>query len=184
MKRIFFIIIVVFVLVAAFFFLKNEANAPQIEQSNISKNMKITSSAFLAGKMIPEKYTCQGENVNPPLNIEGVPENANSLVLIVDDPDAPVGTWTHWTLWDIPLSVSSIDENSVPEGGVEGVTSFGEAGYGGPCPPSGTHRYFFKLYALDSLLEVGPETPVDDLVKEMDGHVLDRAELIGLYEKK
>jgi len=184
MKRIFFIIIIIFILALAFLLFKEEVNAPEVEQEEILKSMNITSSAFLSGEMIPGKYTCQGENVNPSLELEGIPENAKSLVLIVDDPDAPAGTWTHWTLWNIPISISEISENSVPVGSVEGVTSFGKAGYGGPCPPSGVHRYFFKLYALDDVLDLAQETSVDELAKAMDGHVLDRAELIGLYEKK
>lgn len=146
--------------------------------------MKIQSSAFQNNGSIPAKYTCDGLDVNPPLEFLDVPSNAKSLALIMDDPDAPAGTWVHWTLWDMDSKISSIPENSVPAGVTQGVTSFGKPGYGGPCPPSGTHRYFFKLYALDKELYLPSSTDKNGLLDAMQGHILDQAELIGLYKRK
>ena len=148
------------------------------------KIMKLESPVFENNGNIPSKYTCDGENVNPPLEISEVPENAKSLVLIVDDPDAPMGTWVHWTVWNISSKTTEISENSVPEGAVEGMTDFGKPGYGGPCPPSGTHRYFFKLYALDATLDLDSSDKAKDIEKAMEGHILDKAELVGLYSRK
>ena len=152
--------------------------------------MKIISSAFEHNSKIPSKYTCDGENVSPPLQFLDVPSSAKSLVLIVDDPDAaatsdvaPSKIWVHWVVYNINPQTSEVKENSVPEGGIEGVTDFGKPGYGGACPPSGTHRYFFKLYALDSSLDL-PQNATKQMVEEkMQGHVIDKAELIGLYSR-
>lgn len=143
--------------------------------------MRLRSSAFENNQLIPSKYTCQGEDVNPPLIIEGTPEGAVSLALIVDDPDAPIGTWVHWVVFDIPLFVS-IKENAIP--GKQGINDFGKRDYGGPCPPSGTHRYFFKIYALDRELGLKEGLDKDALERAMQGHILAQAELIGLYKKK
>jgi len=145
--------------------------------------MRIKSSAFKHTETISSKYTCDGDDISPPLKIEEVPEEAKSLVLIVDDPDAPVGIWTHWTVWNINPKIEKIEEDSVPEGAVEGMTNFGSTGYGGPCPPGGEHRYFFKLYALDSKLELDPLTEADELEEAMDKHIIEKAELVGLYER-
>lgn len=147
------------------------------------KFMKLSSLAFQNNGYIPLKYTCDGENVNPPLEISGVPAGTQSLVLIMDDPDAPLGTWIHWTLWNINPETKEIKENSVPPGAVEGMTSFGKPGYGGPCPPSGTHRYFFKLYALDTTINLNQQADKKLLEKAMAGHILDKAEIIGLYKR-
>lgn len=144
--------------------------------------MKITSLAFENNTMIPAKYTCDGENISPPLSFSEIPEDAKSLVLIVDDPDAPGGTWTHWLVFNIDPKANGIAENSVPKDGIEGMTSFGKKGYGGACPPSGTHRYFFKLYALDTSLNLNNPDKLK-LEEEMQNHVLDKAELAGLYSK-
>lgn len=146
--------------------------------------MRIASPAFGHNQNIPAKYTCDGENVNPVLEIAEVPEDAKSLALIMDDPDAPRGTWVHWTLWNIDPSTRQIDENSVPAGAAEGTTSFGKPGYGGPCPPSGTHRYFFKLYALDQMLDLPASTDKSGLENAVQGHVLGQAEFIGLYSRE
>jgi len=145
--------------------------------------MKLTSPAFQHNASMPSKYTCDGDNVSPPLEISDVPESATSLMLINDDPDAPAGTWTHWTVWNIYPKITKIDENSVPQNGIEGITSFGSPGYGGPCPPSGEHRYFFKLYALDTMLDLSSDADKAQLEKVMEGHILDEAELIGLYKR-
>jgi len=142
--------------------------------------MKITSPAFTHNQMIPRKFTCQGDDLNPALKIDGLPEGTVSLVLINDDPDAPGGTWDHWIVYNID-PISEIAENSEP--GVQGKNSWGRNDYGGPCPPSGTHRYFFKLYALDAKLNLPEGAPKAKLEAAMKGHVLAQAELIGLYKK-
>jgi len=142
--------------------------------------MKLTSPEFKHNEPIPRKFTCQGQDVSPALIIEGVPGGAKGLALIVDDPDAPMGTWVHWVVYDIPV-VPRIDENSIP--GKQGINDFGREDYGGPCPPSGTHRYFFKIYALDKKLDLKEDIRKRDLEKAMEGHILDKAELIGLYKK-
>lgn len=145
--------------------------------------MKITSSAFEHTTSIPKKFTCDGENINPPLEFSDVPEGTKALILIVDDPDAPGGTWVHWTVWNISPDAAGIVENSIPSGGIEGVTSFGSSGYGGPCPPSGEHRYFFKLFALDTELDLSTESDKETLEEAMVGYVIDKSELIGLYTR-
>jgi len=145
--------------------------------------LKISSPAFENNGNISPKYTCTGEDVNPPLVIEHVPTKAKSLVLIVDDPDAPAGTWVHWVMWNISPGAGEIRENSVPAGAVQGLNDFRRHDYGGPCPPSGTHRYFFKLYALDILLNLSPNSRKADIEKAMQGHVIGQAQIVGLYRK-
>ena len=145
------------------------------------KELAVTSPAFENRGIIPTKYTCDGDDVNPPLNVEGIPEGAQSLVLIVDDPDAPMGTWDHWIVWNIPPA-GKIEENSVP--GIEGLNDFRRRSYGGPCPPSGTHRYFFKVYALDTKLDLDPSSRKEDVERAMNGHVLARGEIVGLYSRR
>ena len=148
-------------------------------------NLTIASSAFEHNGYIPEKYTCDGENINPPLQISHVSENAQSLVLIVHDPDAPLhGGWTHWTIWNIDPNVQEILEDSIPDGSVEGMTNFGQPGYGGPCPPEGVHHYNFMLYALDSQIALDSQATKDDLVKVIDAHILQHVVLTGLYKRK
>ena len=146
--------------------------------------LSITSPAFLPGGMIPSKYTCDGADVSPPLLIGNVPEKTRSLALIVDDPDAPMGTWVHWVVWNIGADTSKIPENSVPPGALQGTTDFRKQEYGGPCPPSGTHRYFFKLYALDSSPAAQAGATKAQVEEAMKGHVLAQAELIGRYRRK
>ena len=146
--------------------------------------LSITSPAFLPNGMIPPKYTCDGADVNPPLSIGNIPEKIRSLALIVDDPDAPVGTWVHWVVWNIVANTREIPENSVPPGALQGTNDFRKQEYGGPCPPSGTHRYFFKLYALDALLSAQEGATKARIEEAMKGHVLAQAELIGLYRRK
>ncbi|MDY6796774.1 MAG: YbhB/YbcL family Raf kinase inhibitor-like protein [Actinomycetota bacterium] len=145
--------------------------------------MNISSPSFPNNQPIPGKYGYRKENVNPPLEIGGIPVNAASLVIVVDDPDAPIPRppWIHWTAWNIDPGTARIDEGSLPRGAVEGTTSFGDTGYGGPAPPSGTHRYFFKTFALDTELNLPAGSSVDELYGAMEGHVLDEAETIGLY---
>lgn len=145
--------------------------------------MRLVSTAFAHEQPIPDKYTCNGAGVNPPLQFLEVPEQAKSLVLIVDDPDAPAGTWVHWVIVNMEPQTLGIEEDNKPSTGTEGMTSFGTAHYGGPCPPSGTHRYFFKLYALDTRLELAENADKKQIESAMQGHILDQAELIGLYSK-
>ena len=146
--------------------------------------MKISSAAFENNSFIPSKYTCEGQGINPPLEFREVPEGTKSLVLIVDDPDAPMKTWVHWTIWNIDAKTTQVLQNSCPKGAVEGITSFGRTGYGGPCPTSGTHRYFFKLFALDKMLDLSPNSYARDIEGTIEGHIIRKAELIGLYKKK
>nr|CBH39191.1 conserved hypothetical protein, phosphatidylethanolamine-binding protein family [uncultured archaeon] len=142
--------------------------------------MKLTSPEFEKGKIIPREFTCEGGDFNPTLIIEDIPAGTKSLALIVDDPDAPMGTWVHWVIFNIPV-VSRIDEDSIL--GKQGINDFGRKEYGGPCPPSGTHRYFFKLYALDNVLDLNEGINKEALEEAMEGHMLDKADLIGLYKK-
>lgn len=145
--------------------------------------MKINSLAFENNQMIPEKYTCKGLEVNPPLSITEVPQNALSLVLIVDDPDAPYKTWTHWLVFNIDPKVRSIQENGIPFGAQLGENDFGKGEYGGPCPPIGKHRYIFKIFALDIKLELESGASRDKIEDAMKDHILDKAELVGVFEK-
>jgi Raf kinase inhibitor-like YbhB/YbcL family protein len=145
--------------------------------------MIISSSAFENSGVIPERYTCDGDNINPSLNIKSVPAGAKSLVLVVDDPDAPAGSWIHWTVWNINPETAAIAEGSVSPGAVEGVTSFGSIGYGGPCPSVGAHRYFFKLFALDTILELKSGATYGELESMMSGHILAKTELMGQYQR-
>ncbi|MEM2918372.1 MAG: YbhB/YbcL family Raf kinase inhibitor-like protein [Candidatus Altiarchaeota archaeon] len=145
--------------------------------------MKIKSSAFEQNGKIPIKYTCQGQDINPPLEFSEIPKEAKSLALIMDDPDAPLGTWDHWIIWNIPPETKEILEGEIPKNAIQGQNSWKKNSYGGPCPPSGVHRYFFKLYALDTILNIKENSKKSDLEKAMQGHILAKAELIGLYEK-
>lgn len=145
--------------------------------------IQISSSAFTQNGSIPAKYTCDGLDVSPPLMIENVPPGAKSLALIVDDPDAPAGTWVHWVVWNIEPSAKEIKEDSLPAGAQEGMSDFRKRGYGGPCPPSGTHRYFFKLYALDITLNLGPNTTKALLEQAIKRHIVAQSDLIGRYKR-
>lgn len=145
------------------------------------EKMKITSTAFQAGGNIPSRFTCDGQDSNPGLRLEGAPAEAKSLVLIVEDPDAPSGLFTHWLAWNLDPKTAVIEENGPPSGSVEGKNDFGKSGYGGPCPPSGTHRYFFKVFALDRKLDLAAGANRKQLDADMRGHVLAQAELMGRY---
>ncbi|MFW6013969.1 MAG: YbhB/YbcL family Raf kinase inhibitor-like protein [Nanoarchaeota archaeon] len=144
--------------------------------------MKLTSPVFENEGNIPEKYSCKGDDINPPLNIDDIPGGTKSFAMIMDDPDAPGGTFVHWVIWNIPC-VNEIGENSVPEGAKEGNNNFGKIGYGGPCPPSGTHRYYFKLYALDTELGLGEGASKRELEVAMDGHIIGQVTLMGKFSK-
>ncbi len=145
--------------------------------------MKVTSSAFQEGGNIPSKFTCDGDNASPPLQIAGVPSEAKTLVLIADDPDAPGGLFTHWLVWNIPPQTNSIAEGSAPKG-VHGTNDFGKSGYGAPCPPSGTHRYYFRVFALDRELTLPAGAKRSQLNGAMKGHVVAQGELMGRYSRK
>jgi len=142
--------------------------------------MILTSPEFKNSEYIPAKFTCQGQDINPELIISDISKEVESLVLIVDDPDAPKGTWVHWVVYNIPV-ISKIKENSVP--GTLGLNTLNEKSYHGPCPPSGTHRYFFKIYGLNKKLDLREGLSKADLEKVIEGHVVAKAELVGLYKK-
>lgn len=143
--------------------------------------LQLISQVFRDGAPIPVQYSCKGQSVNPPLNIMNVPTGAQSLALIMHDPDAPVGDYVHWTIWDIPADTETISANSVPMGAIQGLNSNDENKYMGPCPPSGTHRYMFELYALDTSLSLPAETTRDQLKKAMEGHIIDQHTLTGTF---
>jgi len=149
----------------------------------------LTSEAFTHGQAIPPTYTCDGRDVSPPLAWTEPPSGTKSLALLSDDPDAPMGTWVHWVLYNLPASTRTLPEayptSAQQSGGSrQGKTDFGRTGYGGPCPPSGTHRYFFKLYALDALLSLAPGASAQQLQQAMQGHILAQAELMGTYRRQ
>src|SRR5947207_15373339 len=146
--------------------------------------MKISSQAFQEGGSIPERFSKNRQNVNPELRIEGAPAEAKSLVLIVDDPDAPVGLFTHWLVWNIDPKTAEIGENSVPKGALQGTNDFPGTGYDGPQPPSGTHRYYFKIFAVDRTLDLKSGAKRRDVDAAMRGHVIAQGELMGRYSKK
>lgn len=178
------------ILIGLFLYLHDRAPAIQTEKvlaptASSTTSMLITSPSFNHNEKIPDKFTCEGGNINPQLIIGNVPTNAKSLALIMDDPDAPGGTFTHWTAWNINPNTTAIKEESVPPKSVEGETDFGRVGYGGPCPPSGKpHRYFFKLYALDSMLNLPEGSKRASLEKEIATHTIASAELVGIYERR
>ncbi len=144
--------------------------------------MALTSPSFNEGEPIPVKFTCDGEDISPELDWFGTPEGTVSMALIMDDPDAPGSTWVHWVLYDLPMDLSGLREGMTGVG-QDGTNSWGRTGYGGPCPPSGTHRYFFKLYALDTDLGLEPGTDKESLLAAMESHILGQAELMGTYNR-
>ena len=158
------------------------SNGLRIPESN--NMIKVTSPDFLAGEKIPVKYTCDGENTNPRILIDGTSDNAVSLVLIMDDPDASRGVFVHWLVWNIDPGVKEIGENGVREKFLQGVNGAGNSQYIGPCPPSGTHRYFFKVYALDKRIDLVAGANKEDLEKSMQGHIIAFGELIGVYSRR
>ncbi len=155
----------------------------------VAMAFEVKSPAFKGNGMIPKKYTCDGEDLSPPLEWTGAPEETGSFALISDDPDAPAGTWVHWVLYDLPPDTKGLSEgvpkkDSLSNGAKQGLTDFRRVGYGGPCPPpGGPHRYYFKLYALDTLLKLPPNISKSDLLEAMKGHILDEAILIGRYQR-
>jgi Raf kinase inhibitor-like YbhB/YbcL family protein len=176
-----FIIVIIVVSMSGVFFLNNKKNNNIIISPN---SMKLESSAFINNEIIPLKYTCDGENINPPLTISNAPKDAKTFILIMDDPDAPMGTWVHWTMWNIPYDTKEITERFAQQGAVEGLTSFGDIGYGGPCPQSGTHKYSFRIYAINKTIDLDSGATPDELKEKMGVGVVDSAELIGLYKRR
>ncbi len=153
---------------------------------DIMEKFSVSSGAFAQGGTIPVEYTCDGSDVSPPLVFSGIPESAGSIALVMDDPDAPGKTWVHWVIFNIPVNTKQLAEGipgkgTLNDGSMQGMTDFGRVGYGGPCPPSGTHRYYFKVYALDTVLDLQPGASKQQLEKVMEGHVLAKAELMGRY---
>ncbi len=152
-------------------------------------DIKVTSSVFEDGERIPSRYTCDGQDISPPVSWQGVGEKAVTVALICDDPDAPMGTWVHWVVWNIPADTGGFDEavpadDQLENGARQGITSFGTPGYGGPCPPSGTHRYYFKVYALDTELDIPADSNKEDLLAAMEGHILAQGQLMGRYARQ
>lgn len=148
--------------------------------------MEISSAAFEDGSAIPRKYACNGDNVSPPLSWSEAPEGTQSFALITDDPDAPMGTYVHWVLYDLPADAAALQEDiptekNLPNGARQGLNSTKTIGYTGPCPPSGTHRYYFKLYALDITISAGPGLTKEQLLEKMEDHILAQAQVMGIY---
>jgi Raf kinase inhibitor-like YbhB/YbcL family protein len=159
------------------------------EEGGQVMTLKLTSSAFSQGDPIPTKYTCDGDDVSPPLAWGDPPEGTASFALINDDPDAPVGTWVHWVLYNLPAGARSLPEAvpsdaELPDGSRHGQNSWQRLGYGGPCPPGGTHRYFFKLYALDTILDLPSGADKEEVLKALEDHILGQTELMGVYSRK
>ena len=153
-----------------------------------SSTLVLTSSAFKEGEAIPKQYGCKGADISPPLEWSNIPKGTKSLALIVDDPDAPMGTWVHWVIFNIPATATGLQEkiptkDSLPDGALQGKNDFRNFGYGGPCPPGGMHRYFFKLYALDATLQLKAGCTKAELLKTMAGHILGEAQLMGRYSR-
>ncbi len=147
------------------------------------------TSAFVNGEPIPRKYTCDGDDISPPLQWENAPQGTQSFTIIAEDPDAPVGIWVHWLLYNVPGEMTALPQGippdaELPDGSKHGKNSWGRPGYGGPCPPSGTHRYFFKLYALDTALELPPGAGNEAIVQAMGGQILAQTSLMGLYSRQ
>jgi len=174
---------------------QQSAHPPEISQASVSNpspqqksELKLTSSAFKEGEAIPRGYTCNGANVSPPLEWTGMPKTAKTIAIIADDPDAPAGTWVHWVVYNLPAEGLGLIENTpqtetLNGGGLQGKNDFGKIGYGGPCPPSGTHRYFFKFYVLDSELPLKSGATKAEVEKAMEGHIAGQAQLMGTYHR-
>lgn len=151
-----------------------------IEKAVDYKTIHVSSKAFDEAGFIPAKYTCDGINISPPIDLDGIPKETKSLAIIVDDPDAPVASWTHWLVWNIPVT------HQLLEGvihGIQGINDFQKNSYSGPCPPSSTHRYFFKVYALDAILDLPPTTKKIELERAMSTQIIGFGELMGMYSR-
>lgn len=158
------------------------------KEANTMEKIVVSTEAFKEGEAIPAEYTCDGKDVSPSLSWKGIPANAKSIALIMDDPDAPVGTFVHWVLYNIPAGTQKLPggiprNQTLGDGSRQGITDFGRVGYGGPCPPRGTHRYYFRIYALDTVLNLQPGASRKQLDDAMKGHVLAQGELMGKYTR-
>jgi Raf kinase inhibitor-like YbhB/YbcL family protein len=162
---------------------ESETTVTEITETEATMSLELTSDAFTNGQSIPAKYSCVGKNISPALAWNEPPAGTQSFALIVDDPDAPMGTWVHWVLFNIPADTRGLQENADTSALSVGKNSSGNMRYDGPCPPSGTHRYFFKLYALDSTLSLSPGATKEQVLKEMEGHILAQGELMGTFSK-
>jgi Raf kinase inhibitor-like YbhB/YbcL family protein len=185
-NKVIWFIVLLLVIVAGVIILanRNRAGSKGAPNSDIPIHMDLTSSAFQFNQPIPLKYSCEGQGINPPLDISGTPRFAKSLALIVHDPDAPAkGGFTHWVIFNIAPTTTYVAENSVPQGAIQGMNDAGKNIYIGPCPPSGTHHYHFMLYALDTVLGLTPSTAKDTLIHAMQGHIIGQTDLIGTYQK-
>lgn len=185
MSRKICVLLIVFIIIC-FFHDKRDASGERRGGGKMA--FPVTSTAFEQGGMIPRQYTCDGRNVSPPLAWTGVPDGSKSLALICDDPDAPMGTWVHWVLFNLPSQSKALAENIPPQkilesGAKHGVNDFRRLGYGGPCPPRGTHRYYFRLYALDKELDLHAGITKAELIKAMAGHILAEGQLMGKYKR-
>ena len=178
-----------FVLIVALCSCEQKSETVSKKEGAEIMELKITSPAFGEGEMIPSKYTADGQDISPPLAWSGVPEETKSIALINDDPDAPMGTWVHWVVYDLPGDTTELAENipsvdTLENGAKQGTTDFGRVGYGGPAPPSGTHRYFFKVYALDTTLDLPAGVTKARVESAMQGHILAQGELMGKYKRR
>jgi len=188
MSRIFFpaLLLFLFITFLAVFFVRSKephsGSNVDLPKEVIRPGMQLTSPAFLSNQKIPAKYTCDGENINPPLTISEVPDGVQSFVLIITDPDSPSSNFTHWLIWNIPKA-EQINEGEVPSGAVQGINDFGQNNYGGPCPPSGTHKYQFKLYALNTVLDLPSGAGKSALEAAIVGHIVDQTVLVGIYKR-
>lgn len=179
----------VWIVVVMLFVSAGCARTPSPASAVPAASLSLTSPAFAQGQPIPARFTCDGEDISPALNWGDPPAGTRSFVLILDDPDAPAGTWTHWVLFNIPADMRSLDEavpalETLASGARHGKNSWGKLGYGGPCPPAGTHRYFFRLYALDVSLGLSPGAAKKDVQSAMQGHILAQGELMGTYARR
>jgi len=183
--------VVVLIVVATLLFCScKKSKQADIETEGGKKmDIKITSPAFEHESLIPPKYTCDGADMSPPLQWQAVPEGTKSIALICDDPDAPAGIWVHWVIFGLPADTKELAENippdkTLPNGAKQGTSDFGKIGYGGPCPPSGTHRYFFKVYALDAQIDLPAGARKSQLLDAMKGHILAEGQLMGKYKRQ
>jgi len=188
MNKKLYIILALFILAIAlsiFIFVSLNKKTAVVTQPQIQNliSMRLLSPEFKNNEIIPGKFTCDGLNISPELKIYGIPDNAVSLALILDDPDSIGGNWSHWVMWNIDPKTDTIAENTVPAGAIVGKSDFGENKYGGPCPPSGSHRYVFHLYALDIKLDIAPNSTKADLLKAMENHLIAETELMGVYSR-
>ena len=179
-------LIIIVIIIGAFFLFIGQTAENGIDYESVTPiTMNISSPAFQNNTDIPSKYTCDAENTSPELVFSEIPEGTQSLALISHDPDAPrEGGWTHWVIINMDPDIGGITENSKPSSGTETTTDFGKPGYGGPCPPSGSHRYFFYLYALDTALSLDASAGKTEVEAAMEGHILETAQLVGLYERQ